>query len=242
MFAQAQWSYWAEQRLGGAELASWCGDRLPETRAHFHDEDQITLILSGIRAFSIADREFEVREGHCLAIPAGLPHQSLLRPNASMQCVNIYLGAGTIQGSPFVFPMDDHLDYRKSFDPTNLRERILLQIAHPFSSTETVGTRIGLSSSMRGPIAKIAKAHGLSREGFSRNFRREAGMPPHAFRLMLRLNAARRQLRAGHGIASVAAEFGFADQSHFGRHFRNAFGVTPGAYIGGVTPSQTFQT
>jgi transcriptional regulator GlxA family with amidase domain len=83
----------------------------------------------------------------------------------------------------------------------------------------------------------------MSREGFSRMFARRHGMPPHAFWLMARLNHARGLLRAGEDIAGVAAETGFADQSHLGRWFRRAFGVTPGRYRSGWPPlSQTFQT
>ena len=37
-------------------------------------------------------------------------------------------------------------------------------------------------------------------------------------------------LRNGMAPAAVAAEIGFADQSHLGRAFRRAFGVTPGCY------------
>ena len=81
-------------------------------------------------------------------------------------------------------------------------------------------------------IALAARA-GMSREGFSRMFARRHGMPPHAFWLMARLNQARGLLRAGEAIAAVAAETGFADQSHLGRWFRRAFGVTPGRYRSG---------
>nr|WP_247385558.1 MULTISPECIES: helix-turn-helix domain-containing protein [unclassified Bradyrhizobium] len=45
---------------------------------------------------------------------------------------------------------------------------------------------------------------------------------------MHRLNDARELLRRGESIAGVAAETGFADQSHLGRFFRRAFGITPG--------------
>lgn len=73
-------------------------------------------------------------------------------------------------------------------------------------------------------------------------FARCHGMPPHAFWLMARLNHARGLLRSGEGIAAAAAEAGFADQSHFGRWFRRAFGVTPGRYRAGWPWSQTCQT
>jgi transcriptional regulator GlxA family with amidase domain len=31
-------------------------------------------------------------------------------------------------------------------------------------------------------------------------------------------------------LSEIAADCGFADQSHFTRHFRRLFGTTPGAY------------
>jgi AraC-like DNA-binding protein len=69
------------------------------------------------------------------------------------------------------------------------------------------------------PVPMAARA-GMSREGFSRKFARDHGMPPHAFWLMARLNFARTLLRAGEGIAEVAAKSGFTDQSHLGRSKR----------------------
>ncbi|MFX5817327.1 helix-turn-helix domain-containing protein, partial [Acinetobacter baumannii] len=76
----------------------------------------------------------------------------------------------------------------------------------------------------------------------SRRFVRDIGLPPHAWRIVARLNAARDRLRAGAAVAATAAEFGFADQSHFGRQVRRVFGVTPAAYRQGTAPSQLFQT
>ncbi len=60
--------------------------------------------------------------------------------------------------------------------------------------------------------------------------RRELGISPHAFRLLARLNRARQMLRAGDPIAAVAADAGFADQSHLTRLFRRTCGTTPGVY------------
>ncbi|MEK6291998.1 MAG: helix-turn-helix domain-containing protein, partial [Paraburkholderia tropica] len=47
---------------------------------------------------------------------------------------------------------------------------------------------------------------------------------------LARLRAARRLLAAGRTPAQVAAEVGFADQSHLGRWFRRAYRMTPAAY------------
>ena len=77
----------------------------------------------------------------------------------------------------------------------------------------------------------------MTREAFSRAFRRRHGLSPQPFRALLRLNAARRLLRAGVAPAAVAADTGFADQSHLGRDFRRAFGVTPARYRAGSITS-----
>jgi AraC-like DNA-binding protein len=45
-----------------------------------------------------------------------------------------------------------------------------------------------------------------------------------------RLNHARRMIEAGEPLAEAAAEAGFADQSHLNRHFRKAYGITPGRW------------
>lgn len=79
-------------------------------------------------------------------------------------------------------------------------------------------------------VGHAAQLTGMSREGFSRRFKKLHGMPPRAYQIMTRLNNARRLLRAGESLADVSAEAGFADQSHMGRHFLRFFGITPGLY------------
>lgn len=76
-------------------------------------------------------------------------------------------------------------------------------------------------------LAGIAR---MSRFHFLRSFKAHFGMPPHRFQLVVRSARARRMLLAGLSVTDVAARLGYADQSHFTRHFRSAWGVTPGAY------------
>ncbi len=56
------------------------------------------------------------------------------------------------------------------------------------------------------------------------------GLAPHAYLVQLRLARARRLLADGLSPAETAAALGFADQSHLGRWFRRAYGLTPAAY------------
>ncbi len=79
-------------------------------------------------------------------------------------------------------------------------------------------------------LDELARRCGADRFQLTRAFRAAYGLPPHAWRVQLRLTAARRRLAAGESPADVAAAVGFADQSHLGRWFRRAFGLTPAAY------------
>jgi AraC-like DNA-binding protein len=63
-----------------------------------------------------------------------------------------------------------------------------------------------------------------------RAFRAAYGLPPHRYQLQRRVHLAQGRLRAGADLAALAAELGFADQSHFTRVFKSVVGVAPGAY------------
>jgi AraC-like DNA-binding protein len=76
----------------------------------------------------------------------------------------------------------------------------------------------------------LAAASGLDRFRLTRAFKAQLGLSPHAYLVQLRLRAARRQLSQGTPPAEAAADAGFADQSHLGRWFRRAYGLTPAAY------------
>ncbi|MDF3838760.1 AraC family transcriptional regulator [Cupriavidus basilensis] len=80
------------------------------------------------------------------------------------------------------------------------------------------------------PLADMARSVGLSRYQLIRAFRAETGMTPHAYQLDLRINQARRLLRAGAAPAEIAQELGFSDQSHFQRAFKQRVALTPRHY------------
>jgi len=80
-------------------------------------------------------------------------------------------------------------------------------------------------------LDNLAAAAGLSRFHLVRAFAREFGLPPHAYQIQVRLARARALLATGLRPAAVAAEAGFADQSHLTRHFKFAHGITPGQYL-----------
>jgi len=78
--------------------------------------------------------------------------------------------------------------------------------------------------------AELEAVTGLSRYELARQFRAWYGTSPYRYSLMRRLDFARSQLRGGRPLAELALTAGFADQAHFTRMFRSAYGVTPGRY------------
>ena len=79
-------------------------------------------------------------------------------------------------------------------------------------------------------LKEIAAVAGLTPWHFARAFRQRFGLPPHRFQLSIRIDVARRLLADGVSGSEVAHRTGFADQSHFIRHFKRITGTTPASY------------
>jgi AraC-like DNA-binding protein len=78
--------------------------------------------------------------------------------------------------------------------------------------------------------AALERLTGVSRFALARHFRQRLGTSPHRYATMRRLEHAKRLLDAGTPLAQAAAACGFADQSHMTRQFKQAYGVSPGAW------------
>lgn len=109
----------------------------------------------------------------------------------------------------------------------------------PAAIPSRIGLRQGLSRARefireryKDPISldDLAMISGLSRFHLVHTFAAAFGLPPHAFQIHVRVEKARPLLAAGIPPAIVAADTGFADQSHFIRHFRRINGITPRQY------------
>jgi AraC-like DNA-binding protein len=79
-------------------------------------------------------------------------------------------------------------------------------------------------------LADRARVAALSPYHFIRVFKAHTGLTPHAYLIQTRLRVARQLLEHNHMPAAVAQGIGFADQSHFNRHFKRVCGMTPGQY------------
>ena len=81
-------------------------------------------------------------------------------------------------------------------------------------------------------LNELANLSGLSRAQFVRRFKQQFGTTPHRYLIERRIEIARQQLKSGSyvSLAQLAIELGFADQSHFHRHFSAITGVSPATY------------
>ena len=90
-----------------------------------------------------------------------------------------------------------------------------------------------VQSSLNCPLSlpEIAAVAGVSPYHFARQYKRVTGETVHAFVLRCRLEAAARLLRRNTlSVGQVAAEVGFAQQSHLAAHFKRAMGLSPLEY------------
>ena len=78
--------------------------------------------------------------------------------------------------------------------------------------------------------SELEAVTGLTRYELARQFRVKYGTSPYHYLLMRRLDCARVQLARSRPLVNVALEAGFADQAHFTRMFKAAFGLTPARY------------
>jgi len=77
---------------------------------------------------------------------------------------------------------------------------------------------------------ELEEVAGLSRYVVARHFRACLGTSPYRYLVMRRLDRARALIRRGSRLADASAACGFADQSHMTRHFKKAYGLSPGRW------------
>jgi AraC-like DNA-binding protein len=87
-------------------------------------------------------------------------------------------------------------------------------------------------------VEDLARAAGLSRANFSREFRRAFGESPHAYLLTRRLERAAALLRTtDNSVAEVCLAVGLQGIGSFTTSFKRAFGLSPTAYRASFPPA-----
>jgi AraC-like DNA-binding protein len=80
-------------------------------------------------------------------------------------------------------------------------------------------------------LDQLEQVTGCDRWQLSRDFRALLGTSPYRYLQHRRIDLAKRLLREGANLAEAAYGAGFADQSHLGRTFRKAVGLTPREWL-----------
>lgn len=80
-------------------------------------------------------------------------------------------------------------------------------------------------------LCDMERIAGVDRWQLSREFRVILGTSPYRYLQCRRVDHARQQMLKGTRIADAAHDAGFADQSHFGREFKKAFGMSPASWL-----------
>jgi AraC-like DNA-binding protein len=87
-------------------------------------------------------------------------------------------------------------------------------------------------------VDDLARAAGLSRAHFSREFRRHFGESPHAYLLTRRLERAAALLRTtDRSVTEVCLAVGLSSVGSFTSSFTRTFGVSPTAYRASFPPA-----
>ncbi|WP_337885527.1 AraC family transcriptional regulator [Fischerella thermalis] len=80
-------------------------------------------------------------------------------------------------------------------------------------------------------LADLAGSVGMSQYYFVRLFKQSMGIAPYQYVIQQRVEKSKQLLKQGKvTITDIALQCGFANQSHFTKHFRQITGVTPKAY------------
>ncbi len=114
----------------------------------------------------------------------------------------------------------ERLAHRQS-DPAGERERLL----------ESLRGRVLATPRQPASIDAVAAEHGMSRSHFSHFFRERTGLSPARFMTEVRVQeAARMIVETRAPLKQIAAEWGFANENHFGKVFRRFQHSSPAAY------------
>jgi AraC family transcriptional regulator len=233
------------------------GQRLP---CHVHDAPVISLVLEGEGQEEVGGRTRAVAAQDLLLTPSFAPHGYRFGSRGrwfNVQLSDAWLARVT-DGGPRLPETAQVVRSRSAAAwaarvRTEVRERdgtsklaidgaLLLMVADlvrlRVDGARTRprwlrGVEDALAASVASPptVEELAAIAGVHPTHLLRTFRRHHGATIATYVRQRRIERARSEVARGERpLAAIALDAGFADQSHFTRVFRQAFGETPGQY------------
>lgn len=95
---------------------------------------------------------------------------------------------------------------------------------------EAACEHIRMNSACGVSLGDLEALTGLDRWQLCRDFRALRGTSPARYLTQRRLDRVRQAIGSGDRLADAAHVAGFVDQAHMSRHFKAAYGITPGHY------------
>lgn len=214
---------------------------------HAHPNACLAVVVEGAVCKDFGGRESLAETGTVVTMPPEEPHDDLFgREGARIVVVESANGADAIRCF-------------RSWPALLISLRIAreLEAPDPFTSLAVEGLALELAaagaradSERRPPrwlqaardllleelpeppsVCEVAASVGVHPAHLARSFRQHFGETVGQCARRLRLEwAAERLVRAEIGLACLAVDAGFADQSHFTRAFKRQYGLTPGQY------------
>ena len=225
---------------------------------HRHEEAYLTFVLDGgyrerlaaetrscaarmlvVHALGEAhENEFAQRRARCLNIVLGAGFV------ARLGVASAILGRGALVSDVAVASLGDRAaaELRRSDSAAPLIvEGLILELLGLLTRREEAGApvRAWLAEARalverdflrKVSLAELAEEVDVHPVSLARAFRQQYGTSVGEYVRQLRVAYARERIAAGAPLSVVAAEAGFADQSHFTRTFTRSLGVTPAAY------------
>ncbi len=228
---------------------------------HRHDFHELIAVMGGRMKVTMPGRQFDARAGSVLFYPAGVWHEERSDPRAPVRTFFISFRCGGINpqtawhtrdaareiGTLFAWLFRERHSswpqiaaWRAALAQTaflrflslvSYREPDLVERSRAFMR-ERLGKAIMLTD--------IARAAGLSRFHFARQYKKLSGVSPMDDCRRIKAEAARDLLLDSNlHPKQIAGEIGLANQAHLARTMRRYLGTTPSDFRRRVTPRQT---
>jgi AraC-like DNA-binding protein len=220
---------------------------------HVHDYHELYLVLQGRIDTSLDGRSVAGRKGEWILVPGGLSHANKVQTGElSLAMIRWTGGDDLVSQTPEGYRFDSGGRLRYLFDwmldmhdpadgeqlaqvesilQTLLHETRRLRNTDPSDLAESVRRHVRRNIERRIVLDDLAEAACLSKYHFLRKFRAQTGRTPMAFVAMVRLEAARNLIRHSQlSLDAIAAQCGFAGQSHMHQVFKRHLGQAPGSF------------